>query len=182
MKIKSLVFAVIVLLLATFAGAQQCGNTGPNAGFATTPYSANYFSATFNGPVTFTEAGRSDDNQSSNYTYLSKNANVVQLVTVRIVDHDIPPDQTSADFYANDDRTPGEDTSYRKTGTWCSDHGDVPYTYTFHVYTRNGSELRKRTRNIIVNSRTVIFLEQIALNSYDDRNEWLDFEYSLRIK
>jgi len=178
MKIKSLMLAVVVLLLVAFAGAQCTYPTGPNTGFATTPYDTNYFSATFNGLVTFKEAGRSADNESSNYYYRSSNPNVSQQIMLRTVDHDIQNDMSSAEFYRNDATTPGEDRSNRSAGDWCGH----PYTYAFYVFPSNGYELRERVRYIIVNSRTVIFLTQIALNSYDDRNEWLDFEYSLRIK
>jgi hypothetical protein len=184
MKMKPLVLAATFLLLSVFAAA-QCGvdeqnlqTSGPNTGLANTLYSTDYFSVIFNGPVT-AEAFRSTDNRSTNYVYSSSNANVVQMVNVRILDGDIPNDRSSAEFYANDDRTPGEDLSSRTDSYfWCGH----PYVYTTHVYPLNGRDMRERSRIIIVNSRTVIFLVQIAPDSYSDHDEWLDFEYSLRTK
>jgi len=168
---RSLLLAVAVALFSAFAAAQT-----RNTAFQTTPYFNNYFSATFNGTVE-ANSSRSDNGQSTNYIYESTNHGVTQVVVVRIVDHDIAVDYTSSDFYANDDRTGGTvDQTSR-------DHWQGhPFTYTFRHYQREGNDLGKRTRFIIVNSRTVIFIYQIAAYSYDDRPEWLDFEYSLSIK
>ena len=181
MKFKSLMLSMVVILLAAFAGA-QCDETSmpvsPNAGYATTPYSANYFSATFNGPVTFQDAGRSTDNESSNWSYSSHTNDVYQIILVRKVDHDIPNDMTSAEFYRNDDQEAGEQTGSRSSGNWCGH----PYTYSYHEFEKDGVLLKERTRYIIVNSRTVIFISQYAKADYNDRDQWLDFEYSLRIK
>jgi hypothetical protein len=173
MNFRSLSMAIAVTLLSAFAVAQtQTQNTA----FQNTPYFNNYFSVNFNGTVQ-TDSSRSDNGQSTNYIYQSTNHGVTQVVVVRIVDHDIAVDNTSSDFYANDDRTGGTVDQTSKD-RW-QGH---PFTYTFRHYQRDGNDLGKRTRFIIVNSRTVIFIYQIAAYSYDDRPEWLDFEYSLSIK
>lgn len=170
-------FLIAFALLATLACAQY--PTGPNTGKQTTPVSNQYFSVTFNGSI-ITDTSRSTDNQSSNYAYASMDHDVIQIVIVRFVDHDIAADYTSSDFYANDDTTggPGAVIDTRSQDTW-EGH---PFTYTRRLYTDKGVQTSKRTRYIIVNSREVIFVEQIAPAAYADHDEWLDFEYSLRIK
>ena len=181
MRIKAIFFTLVLSLLAIVGIA----TASPN--FQTTPYSTNNFSATFNGPVTADPMQRSTDGQSSNYAYYSFNetTGVGQIVIVRFVDHDISVDYTSSDFYANDDTTGGVITN-RSTTTY-QGH---PLTYTRHGYTEDGVQLSKRTRFIIVNSREVIFLEQIApFVDYDqfptldgDKPQWVEFEDSLNIK
>jgi len=162
-------------MLSAFALAQY--PVGPNTGFQTTSFSNSYFSAVFNGAVEAAAGQRNSANTSTTYVYSSSNANVSQSVLVRIVDQNIAVDTTSSDFYANSDNTGGE---IRTTShdVW-EGH---PFTYTFRVFTSGGVEYSRRTRIIVVNSREVIFISQTVLNTYDDQNEWLDFEYSLRIK
>jgi hypothetical protein len=175
MKFLSSILAVLVLSIASLAQFPE----GPNTGKATTPYSTNNFSATFNGAVTAKSAERNSPT-AVDYVYFSQNENVSESVVVRFVDHDIAVDYTSSDYYANDDRTGGTvDSSSTSHGTW--GNGSV-YTYTFRTFTFEGVELTKRTRYIIVNSREVIFVYQVTRKGYEDRPEWLDFEYSLRIK
>ena len=175
---KSSLLAAIVLLFSAVASAQ--GYTypvNPNpSGKQTTPFSNAQFSATFNGPVS-TDTFRSKSDTSSNTVYGSTNHNVDQVVIVRFVDHDIAVDHTSSDFYADDDRTGGT-VANRSSDVW-EDH---PFTYTARDFTLDGVDYTERTRFIIVNSREVIFISQTRLRDYDDKNEWLDFEYSLRIK
>jgi hypothetical protein len=178
-SIKSLYLSVIsALLFATFAAAQIQYPVNPNpTAFQTTPYSTSYFSVAFNGAVS-TTTSRTANNQSSNTTYYSGSHGVSQGVTVRIIDHNIAVDQTSSDFYADNDTTGGTIDS-RSTDVW---EGHI-FTYTRRLYNApDGTQLSKRSRFIIVNAREVIFIIQICPASYEDRNEWLDFEYSLRIK
>ena len=175
MKIKAIVLAFVLSLLALG------GIAWANTGLQTTSYSTNNFSAQFNGPVTAGPVQRSQDNQSSNYVYTSFDTNVGQGVIVRFVDHDIPVDQTSSDFYANDDTSDGTITN-QSTGMY-QGH---PYTYTGRAYTDSGTEMFKRTRFIIVNSREVIFIIQIEPkqngNYLTNQPQWFDFEDSLNIK
>lgn len=177
MRLKSLMLSVVTLLLAAFAVAQYQYPQGPNTGLQTTPYSNNYFSATFNGSIETSGALRNDNGTSTSYIFQSVNHRVSQAVLVRILDGDIPVDYTSSDFYAHDDRTGGTVIN-RSQGMW-EDH---PYTYTCRTFIQDNVEYSRRTRFIIVNSRMAIFITQTSLNSYNDQNEWLDFEYSLRIK
>ena len=177
MKFFRNTLAVLFLMVAA-SFAQWTYPTGPNAGKATTPFDGAYFSATFNGTPSV-KTYRSADNESSNTVYSSMTDTVAEIVTVRIIDHDIAVNYTSSDFYANDDRTGGTlDNDSTTRNVWCG----LPYTYTFRNFELDGVKLVKRSRYIIVNSREVIFIQQIAVASYEDRPEWLDFEYSLRIK
>ena len=174
MKFLSSILAVLVLSIAALAQYPE----GPNTGKATTPFSNAQFSATFNGTVTAKPAARNSDT-STDYTYVSQNDKVAELVTVRIIDHDIAVNYESSDFYANDDRTGGTvDADNITHGSW----NGAPYTYTYRTFTYGSYELTKRTRYIIVNSREVIFLQQVTVKGYEDQPEWFDFEYSLRIK
>lgn len=170
--------AVILALASSMVIAQTDYPVNPNpTGLQTTPYSTPNFSAIFNGTVKVSGVERSEDNQSSNTVYSSLNNYSLQTIIVRFIDHDIAVNQASADFYADDDRVGGTITN-RSTGTW---EGHI-YTYTMHHYVKDGYSLTQRCRYIIVNSREVIFLEQISSEDYADHDEWLDFEYSLRIK
>lgn len=174
---KSLLSVAIVLMLAVVAVGQIQYPVNPTpSGFQTTPYANNYFSATFNGVVTAGDGVRTDT--STNYMYSSSSHNVTQVVWVRIIDHDIPVNQASADFYANEDKVGGVITD-RSQNVW-EGH---PFTYTRHEYTNSsGVQMAQRARYIIVGPREAIFIMQIVPASYEDRNEWLDFEYSLRIR
>jgi len=173
MKFLSSILAVLILSIASLAQYPE----GPNTGKANTPFAATNFSATFNGPVTALPMAR--QNTSTEYAFFSQNASVAEKVTVRFIDHDIDVNYTSSDFYANDDITGGTvDVANTVHGSW----NGAPYTYTYRTFTLDGFTLTKRSRYIIVNAREVIFLQQVSRVGYEDRPEWLDFEYSLRIK
>jgi|ERR1700733_3847729 len=178
MKIRLIVSTLVLSLLAVVGIAMA------STGLQTTPYSTGNFSAVFNGPVTADPVSRSTDNESSNYDYYSFSAGVGQIVVVRQIDHDIPVDQSSADFYVNDDATGGTVTN-RSNFTYQGHVG----AYTRRIYMSDGVQLSKRTRYIVVNSREVIFLEEItAIGSPSDpgdmaeQKQWFDFEDSLDIK
>lgn len=176
MKLKAM-FVTFVFSLLAFAGIALA-----STGLQTTPFETPQFSATFNNTVTLEPASRSKDNQSTNYVYTSySDTNTTgQAVIVRFVDHDIDVNYTSSDFYANDDTSTGT-VSNTSNGTY-QGH---PFTYTARKWNESGVDLIKRTRFIIVNSREVIFIIQIAPdtnNSYGDREQWMDFENSLNIK
>jgi len=166
-----------ILLLSVFAAAQITYPVGPNTGFQTTPYSAPAFSVTFNEPVSV-KTFQSTVGTSTNTLYSSFSHGVYQSVTVRTVDHDIAVDYSSSTFYANENTFGTEDMAYRSTDVW-EGH---PFTYSRRSNTENGTTHYQRMRYIIVNSRTAIFITQMSSEDYDDRPEWLDFEYSLRIR
>ena len=164
MKLKVFVLSVVLLLSAGMAMAQYTYPVNPNpTKFQTTFYSNDQFLATFNSSVTVTIEQK---NTSTDTIYQSFNHGVVQAISVRIIDHDIPVDVSSSDFYMNNDPL---DTP-------------ITVTYAYRQFTFSGSVFSKRTRAIIVNAREVIFVTQIAAMSYDDQNEWFDFEYSLRVR
>jgi hypothetical protein len=139
-----------------------------------TPYSTPNFSATFNGAVT-----TSTDTNPTNatYNYKSNTQNVFQAIFVRIVDHDIAVNHESSNFYANNDSTGGTMSSV--TQDYYQGH---PFTYSYHMYDSGGVSMTKRTRFIIVNARTVIFIWQISATAYDDTAEWAAFANSLTVK
>ena len=175
MKLKVFVLSVVLLLSAGMAMAQYSYPTNPNpSGFQNTSYVTNQFSATFNSAVLVTTDRK---NTSTETVYESYSHGVAQAITVRIVDHDIPVALSSSDFYVDQDplNTP---IVTRSTGTW----GGSPFTYAYRTYIEGGQTMSKRNRAIIVNAREVIFVTQLAPNSYDDQSEWFDFEYSLRTK
>jgi hypothetical protein len=177
MKLKAM-FLMFVFSLLAFAGVALAGT-----GLQTTPFETPQFSATFNSTVTLQPASRSKDNQSTNYVYTSySDTNMIsQAVIVRFIDHDIDVNYTSSDFYANDDTSTGT-ISNTSNGTY-QGH---PFTYTARKWSEGGmADLIKRTRFIVVNSREVIFIIQIAPDtnrSYGDREQWMEFKNSLNIK
>ena len=159
MKLKSMFLAATLFVLSAFAVAQNFTN--------------NYFSTTFVGTVE-TNQNRNDSNTSTNYYYDSRNANVMQSVDIRFVDHDIPYGTASTDFYANDDFNrmatsyPGATFSNRTTGVF-QGH---PFTYQVINYTYNGTALTVRNRYVYIGAREVYFVSQTSLASYDDSSEW----------
>ena len=185
MKIRAVIFAFVLSILAI------AGMAFANTGLQTTPYSNSYFSATFNGPVTADAPTRNTNGTSTDYTYysISTDGTVGQMVIVRTIDHDISVDLSSSEFYANDDRTPGPITN-RSTG----DYQGHPLSYTRREETDITPSVSKRTRFIIVNSREVIFVIQIApfvdytvpgnttAAGVGDQTQWFAFEDSLQIR
>jgi len=171
------VLAVLILALAFVASAF--------AQTQTTPYSNNNFSATFNNEVTYSTYSNPTN---INYVYTSTSAQgVKQVVNVRIVDHDIPVDYSSSDFYMNHETSSLLDTF---DGTLVADgiarnlYQGHPFTYAFFDKApgSNGTMWSERIRFIIVNSREVIFIYQIAPEEVNDQQEWFAFEETLSIK
>jgi hypothetical protein len=166
---------ILAMVLSVSALAQY--PTSPNTGKATTPYTTGVFSATFNGPVTAKDSGRNTANTSSDVTYVSSTDLIAQAVVVRTIDHAIAVDFTSSDFYVSD--LQGCDTKDNISKGYWDNH---PLTYVFCTYTTGGQTYTLRVRFIIVNSTTVLMVKQLALEANNDRDQWLDFEYSLRIR
>ena len=167
----------VILALALSVTALAQYPASPNTGKATTPYATGVFSATFNGPVEVQASTRSTQNTSTDTMYLSENGLIAQAVTVRTIDHAIAVDYASSDFYVND--LTGCDTKTDQSqGSW----DNRPYSYVFCTYSNGGNTYTLRVRFIIVNSTTVLMVKQLALINDNDRDQWLDFEYSLRIR
>jgi len=168
----------IALLFASVALAQY--PTSPNTGKQTTQFNSNQFSALFNGPVTVSGLEQNTAKTSQYRIYSSTGDNgVVQVVELRYitVNGNIPVDYTSSDFYANEFVGDGiEDVNNRSQNVW-EGH---PFTYTF--ITSADKKTVTRSRFIIVNGKEALFIMQISPISANDRDQWLDFEYSLRIK
>lgn len=182
MKTLGYIAILLLLVVSLFAGSAFAQCTYPvnptPANTQTTPFSNNYFSLTFNGPVTTDAPDRNAANTSTTYSYSSFSNGVYQAAHLRIIDHDIAVDYTSSDFYADDDRTGGT-IENRSKDSWCGH----PFTYTGRkVVNEKGETYFVRTRYIIVSARAVLFLVQVSSYSAADQPEWMDFEYSLRIK
>jgi hypothetical protein len=180
---RSIALSLFVLTLAVAVMAQstpqQITYSTPQQTTYSTPrpttYSNSYFSATFEGPVK-DDIERNPSGKSTNHTYEFCCTNVDQEVIVRTLDSDIPVNFSSSNFYANDDNTGGI------TSTTTGNYQGHPFTYSLRRFTRDGKEISKRERFIIVNPRVVMFISQAALWNYDDSNEWSNFVTSLDIK
>lgn len=168
MKLKSLLLITVLFVLSAFAAAQ------------TTQFSNNYFDVTFNeGPVTAHTPSQNDAKTSTNYAYSAENDVVFQDVTVRLIDHDIPTDYSSTNFYADDSLKHGEKEINRSTGTY---QGHI-FTYNCVTFVDDdGITYSTRTRYILINSREVYFIFQITRADYDDKAMWDQFEATLNIK
>ena len=153
-------------------------------GFAQGTYNNSRFSAIFNGPVTVTTVTHAT-NTDTNYT--SVNGNVEEQVIVRVVDHDIPVDFSSTEFYRDRDASSDE-----KLMTEVNSNGYYqghPYSYGDVLGTDNGVSYYRFERSIVVNSRTAIFIRMIRpVNESNNKTaagavqEWQDFENTLDIK
>lgn len=168
----------LALVLSVSALAQITYPTPPNTGKATTPYSTSVFSITFNGPVSIETATRNDSNTSTDVMYDSNNGTVSQFVTVRTIDHAIPVDFTSTDFYVEQQSGCETKTDLSK-GYWGDNH---PYSYSFCTFFLGDQKYTLRTRYIIVNSTTLLTVQQAAKENDNNRDQWMDFECSLRIR
>ena len=172
-KFLSSLFLAMVLSVSALAQYPD----SPNTGKATTPYSTSLFSITFNGPVAITNVGRNNENTSTDVAYTSDNGTVYQFAVVRTIDHAIPVDFSSSNFYV--EHQSGCDTKTDLTqGTW----DNRPYSYSFCTFSLEGVKYTLRTRYIIVNPTTVLMVKQLAKIDDNNRDQWLDFEYSLRIR
>jgi len=160
----SIALSLFVLTLAVAVMAQstpqQITYSTPQQTTYSTPqpttYSNSYFSATFEGPVK-DDIEHNPGGKSTNHTYEFCCTNVDQEVIVRTLDSDI-------------------------TSTTTGNYQGHPFTYSLRRFTRDGKEISKRERFIVVNPRLVMFISQAALWNYDDSNEWSNFVTSLDIK
>lgn len=168
MKMKSVLLTATLFVLSAFAVAQNFTN--------------NFFSTTFVGTVTASQA-RNDSGTSTQYYFDADNSNVMQNVDIRLVDHDIPFGFASTDFYADRDieqmtaKHPGVTVSNRGTGVYQGHQ----FTYLVFTYTENGSSWTMRDRYIFIGSREAYFVTQVSLASYDDSAEWGTFANQMNI-
>jgi hypothetical protein len=172
-RFKLVLSATVVLLLAAFAGAQS------------TTYSTANFSATFLGPVRASSPDRNVQNTSTSQYYSSVHNGVEETVSDRTVDHDIPVDQSSLDFYAggalkdaDDDK--GKVLDDRQYSTF---QGHISVCVNLH-FTEQGVVQRRRVCYILAGPRHVFALWQQAAASQDDGGlaDWTTFTRSLVIK
>ena len=170
MKIKQIVLTFVLMLMG-FTGLIAASPATQN-----TPYTNSEFSATFNGPVTLDPRTQE---KSTEIIYQSEVDNVYQAVVVRHVNYDLEVSPANADFYADNDSMPAGDVpSDRSSGVYQGHY----YTYLGHTFVIDGTTYTKRVRNIVVNAREVIFIEQITPQNLNDQQAWADFETSLNIK
>lgn len=167
MKIKAISLGAILLMFGSVLAAQ------------TTPYTTPQFSANFNGPVT-TFADTNTAKTSTDNFFTSTRNGVEQMISVRIVDHDIAVDKDSTDFYAG---------QAQKAVNWGSssllEHKEGSYQghSWAYVYLQSPNNTRKRRIWItIVNSRTVLMILQEAPMKTDDQSDWETISDSLDIK
>jgi hypothetical protein len=155
LKTRSFMLAIVVLLLAGLAAAQGEKVTA-------TPV----FSATFNGPVkTFTDENEAKTSSDDYYQSFNKAKGIEQTVIVRHINADIPVDQSSLDYYADQATKHGEILDDRRNGTI---QGHI-YTYVnLHNHKIDNVEHRKRLMAIILSPRLVMFLMVMAPPAQDD--------------
>ncbi len=177
MKTLRALTLIFVALCTTLAICQY--PTSPNTGLQTTPFNSVQFSATFNGPVNISDLVQNTAKTSQFRLYESTNKGVTQTIQLRVITTGyIAVDYTSSDFYANEFVDGIEDTTNRSHNVW----EGYPFTYTYVTKGKGDDATVTRTRFIIINAREALFLSQVSLASIDNRDQWLDFEYSLRIK
>jgi len=133
------------------------------------------------------ETFRNDANTSTRTVYTVIGNEAVEQVVVVKVDHDIPVDYTSSDFYRDADVNTGETlTTNRNNKGLYQGH---PYSYGCYTSTVNGVDVIRFSRFIIVNSRTAIFIV-LAMPNSDNAPKtptgafqaWQDFENTLNIQ
>jgi hypothetical protein len=169
------IFATLTLALAMIGSV-----------FAQTPYSTSSFSATFNGTVDV-DSHRSSGGTSNNVEYSSFANGITEIVIVRTVDHDIDVNLTSSQFYRNN--VGGGATLLDKYNSDGAYQGH-PFSYGLFTYTKDGVDYSLRSRFIIVNSRTAIFIQMVMPTEKANAEPktpndalvvWQDFENSLNI-
>lgn len=160
---------LVLLALACSAFAQN------------TIFDTAVFGATFNGPIS-TSSDQNATKTSTDNFYNSTNNGIDQLLSVRIVDHDISVDRTSTDFYATQAFKNGEVQDDRKEGTY---QGHIWVYIGEHFTGTDGIAYRRHVWTIIVDPRTVIIVMQqsaTTVGASTDASAWSVFVNSLVIK
>ena len=167
MRIKAVSLGAFLLMIGSVLSAR------------TTPYTTPLFSAEFNGPVT-TSTDSNTAKTSTNYTFNSSHNGIEQMVSVRIVDHDIDVDKDSTDFYVG---------QAQKAIGWGSSalleqkDGSYKGHSWAYVFLQSPDNTRKRRIWIsVVNARTVLMILQDAPMKTDDQFDWETISDSLDIK
>ena len=145
---KRTLVALLLIVAASLAWGQS------------TPYSNKTFSATFVGPVTESAPDRNTQNTSTSVFYNASVNGVFQTVSMRTVDHDIPVDQSSLDFYATGAAKNGYSEDDRKNETLQGHIG-------IYVNQHNGNS-RRRVWYVLVDSRHVLALMTEGSANVDD--------------
>lgn len=176
MKLRNLLLTVAALALTAFSAVAQNVYSGPR------------FTAAFNGPVstsTFTNP------TNSNTSYTANDGVISTEITVRKVDHEIPVDFGSANFYRGNECSNGTLAAYTNNAYYQG----RPFAYAACTFTSNGTDYITMERIIIVDSTTVIFIgmtvpvtvaNQSPTKDSDGGNTaflgWVNFERSLTIQ
>jgi hypothetical protein len=164
---KAVMLGVLFFALSSIAAAQS------------TPYQSEIFTATFNGPIQV----HLDHNTQGTSTdkHFSTTGTIQQTITVRTVDHDIDVDKAATDFYATQTLKNGARTLLsRQDGVYKKKH---PWTLITFADTRDNVITRWHTWFIIIDSRTVMIVAQVAImGDHDDNSDWATLIDSLNIK
>jgi len=173
-----------------FSGSAFIGNNNPNLRTVNyTPVSQLQFpgfSVDFSSQPQV-ETFRNDANTSTRTVYTAIGNEAVEQVVVVKVDHDIPVDYTSSDFYRDADVNTGETLATNRNSQGL--YQGHPYSYGCYTSTVNGVDVIRFSRFIIVNSRTAIFIVMAMPNSDNAPKTptgafqaWQDFENTLNIQ
>ena len=147
---------------------------------ASVPYSNNAFSASFNNTVV--QAPNVEHETNTDYTFDANDGTHYEEVTVRIVKHDIPVNNQSADFYADNGQTEGWTIDSRPLSRSAGLYMGHPFTYTLMTKTTDGVEYWCRTRWIIAGPREAVFIQMVSKAPDSDHDYWQAFENTLEIK
>lgn len=170
---------IAVLLLTAFAAAQvdsPCVPTSTktcNANVAPVPYETPQFKVTFNTKV-YTWSEPNTPKTSLDYFYSSKAGDIEQMVTFRAVTNAIPVEQSSLDFYTQQQEKFGTLKSRRDIDFY----GHLS-TY-LELYTTDGR--LRRFWLIIYDPHTVFVLMQLAPKEGNDNEDWNKFSNSFAIR
>lgn len=158
-----------------------------SSAFAATTYNNSKFSADFNGPVTMEDLGLNQTGTGNTVMYKSDTNGVQEGVAVRTINGNIAVNLDSAEFYANQQlnikgHTLVSRTSKDTSGNDQRYYQGHPFSYICTEFTEDGVKYWMRTRFIIVNSNTVLFVQMLSTAEKSDRDEWTRFEFSLDVK
>jgi hypothetical protein len=171
------IFATLTLALAMIGSA-----------FAQTQYSTSKFSAAFNSSVTVNDLGPNDAKTGSTIEYESSVNDVLEIVAVRTINAGsyVDVNSTTAEYYAQQQlngkgMTLVTRTSKDKAGNDQTTYQGHPFSYICTEFDNNGVKYWMRTRFIVVDSNTVLFVQMVSPADKSDRDEWTRFEFSLNI-
>jgi hypothetical protein len=171
-------FLMSLLLVAALAGSAMAAT-----------YTTKDFSVNFVGEVAVNGPANNTENTSITTFYSSSNETELDMVSVRFVNHDIPADTTSSDFYATETLAricPTNVATCRMLLEFesRSTYQGHPYTYVVTEITDTETSVVfwVRTRYIIVNSREATFIDRMTTKANSDQESSGAFLNSLDIK